>query len=51
MSPTPGALRHLAQLGREIDERITQVIQQGARERIYFARVPFPRVDKDAAAS
>lgn len=44
-----GPLRHLAQLGREIDERITQVIQQGARERIYFARVPFPRVDKDAA--
>ncbi|MPZ93898.1 MAG: hypothetical protein GEU96_03075 [Propionibacteriales bacterium] len=46
----PGALRHLARLGREIDERITQVIRQGARERIYFARVPFPRVDKDAAA-
>lgn len=45
----PGAIRHLARLGREIDERITQVIQQGARERIYFARVPFPRVDKDAA--
>lgn len=45
----PGALRHLARLGREIDERVTQVIQQGARERIYFARVPFPRVDKDAA--
>ena len=44
-----GPLRHLAHLGREIDERITQVIQQGARERIYFARVPFPRVDKDAA--
>jgi hypothetical protein len=44
-----GPLRHLAQLAREIDERITQVIQQGARERIYFARVPFPRVDKDAA--
>jgi hypothetical protein len=47
--PEPGALRHLAQLGREIDERIAQVIQQGARERIYFARVPFPRVDKHAA--
>jgi len=44
-----GPLRHLAHLGRAIDERITQVIQQGARERIYFARVPFPRVDKDAA--
>ena len=44
-----GPLRHLAHLGREVDERIAQVIQQGARERIYFARVPFPRVDKDAA--
>jgi len=43
----PGALRHLAQLGREIDERISQVIQRGARERLYFARVPFPRIDKD----
>ena len=44
-----GPLRHLTHLGREIDERITQVIRQGARERIYFTRVPFPRVDKDAA--
>jgi hypothetical protein len=47
--PEPGALRHLDRLGRELDERITLVIQQGARERIYFTRVPFPRVDKDAA--
>ena len=45
----PGALRHLAWLGREIDGRITRVIQQGARERIYFARVPLPRIDEDAA--
>lgn len=44
-----GTLRHLARLGREIDDRITQVIQQGARERIYFTRVPLPRVDKHAA--
>lgn len=54
-SPSPGAspevaaLRHLTHLCCEIDERITQVIQQGARERIYFARVPFPRVDADAS--
>jgi hypothetical protein len=45
----PGALRHFARLGHEIDERIAQVIQQGARERIYFARVPFPRLVKDSA--
>lgn len=44
-----GPLRHLAHLAREIDERITQVIQQGARERMYFTRVPLPRVDKHAA--
>lgn len=44
-----GALRHLAHLCCEIDERMTQVIHQGARERIYFARVPFPRVDADAS--
>lgn len=44
-----GPLRHLAHLAREIDERITQVIQQGARERIYFTRVLLPRVDKHAA--
>jgi len=44
-----GPLRHLAHLGREIDERITQAIQHGARERLYFARVPIPRVDTNAS--
>lgn len=43
-----GPLRHLAHLGREIDERITQVIQHGAHERLYFARVPIPRIDTNA---
>lgn len=43
-----GPLRRLAHLGREIDERITQVIQHGAHERLYFARVPIPRIDTNA---
>lgn len=43
-----GPLRHLAHLGREIDERITQLIQHGAHERHYFARVPIPHIDTNA---
>lgn len=45
----PSSLHHLANLCREIDEHVTQVIQQGAQERLYFARVPLPRVDQHAA--
>jgi hypothetical protein len=45
----PDQLRHLASLGRQIDERVAQTIQRGARERLYFARVPLPRIERDAA--
>lgn len=45
------ALRHLDKLFRGIDERIAQVIQHGARDRIYFARVPLPRLDTSASAT
>jgi hypothetical protein len=44
------ALRHLDNLFRGIDDRIAEVIQQGARERIYFARVPLPRLDTGVSA-
>lgn len=47
----PAALRHLARLDRDINERISQVILQGARDRLYFARVPLPRIDTDAPAA
>lgn len=46
----PKALRHLARLFHGIDERIAEVIQQGARDRIYFTRVPLPRLDMSVSA-
>ncbi len=49
VAPDAGSVRHLHLLFREIDERLSDVIQHGARERNYFMRVPFPRVDQSAA--
>lgn len=49
VAPDAGSVRNLQHLFRALDERLSQVIQQGARERTYFMRVPFPRVDQDAA--
>lgn len=39
------ALRHLDALFRGIDERVALAIQTGTRDRLYFARVPLPRLD------
>lgn len=50
-APDATALRHLDQLFREIDERIAQVIHDGARDRMYFARVPLPRLDTTASTT
>ena len=48
-APDAGSVRNLHLMFGKIDERLSEVIQHGARERIYFARVPLPRVDQDAA--
>lgn len=45
------ALGHLAKLFHGIDERIADVIQRGARDRIYFTRVPLPRLDTSVSAT
>lgn len=49
--PDSKALRHLARLFHGIDERVADVIQHGARDRIYFARVPLPRLDTSVSAT
>lgn len=45
----PDQLRHLASLCRQIDDHVAETIQRGARERLYFTRVPLPRVEREAA--
>ncbi|WP_121258644.1 hypothetical protein [Nocardioides ferulae] len=45
----PDQLRHLTRLGQQIDEQVAGTIQRGARERLYFTRVPLPRIERDAA--
>jgi hypothetical protein len=37
-------LRHLDPLFTRIDDRISDIIEQGARERLYFLRVKLPRI-------
>ena len=38
-------LRQLDRLFDRIDERVCAVVEHGVKERLYFVRVPFPRVD------
>jgi hypothetical protein len=45
--PTP--VRQLDLLFARVDEQISRIIEHGAKERLYFFRVPFPRVDESAA--
>lgn len=45
------ASRHLARLFHGIDERIADVLEQGVHDRIYFTRVPLPRLDTSVAAT
>jgi hypothetical protein len=45
--PTP--LRQLDPLFARVDDQISQIIEHGAKERLYFLRVPFPHVDERAA--
>jgi hypothetical protein len=40
----PRSLRHLDRLFTGIDDRVGDIIEQGARERLYFLRVRLPRV-------
>lgn len=40
------ALQHLNRLFNHIDTRISDIIEQGAKERLYFVRVQLPRVDR-----
>lgn len=41
-------LRQLDQLFTQIDERVCAAIEHGVKERLYFLRVPFPRIDDQA---
>lgn len=38
-------LRQLDRLFSHIDERVCEAVEHGVKERLYFLRVPFPRVD------
>jgi hypothetical protein len=42
------ALRQLDRLFARIDEGVRGTIEYGVRERLYFLRVPFPRIDEHA---
>lgn len=50
-APDATAIRHLDRLFGGIDQRIADVIQHGANDRIYFTRVPLPRLDTTASAT
>lgn len=41
-------MRQLDRPFARIADRIRQLIEQGARERLYFLRLPFPRIDDRA---
>jgi hypothetical protein len=41
-----GALRQLDLLFGRIDERVCAAIEYGVEKRLYFLRVPFPRIDE-----
>lgn len=38
-------MRQLDRLFSHIDERVCEAVEHGVKERFYFLRVPFPRVD------
>ncbi len=38
-------MRQLDRLFARVDDRIRELIEQGARERLYFLRLPVPRID------
>jgi hypothetical protein len=42
------ALRQLDRLFTRIDERVGGTVEYGVKERLYFLRVPFPRIDQHA---
>ncbi|CUR58163.1 conserved hypothetical protein [metagenome] len=44
----PKLVRQLDRVFSRIDEQISQCIEHGAKERLYFLRVPFPRIDENA---
>jgi hypothetical protein len=41
-------LRQLDQLFTQVDERVCAAVEHGVKERLYFLRVPFPRIDDQA---
>ena len=48
-SPDPTTVAQLSRLFARIDDQISQLVEHGARERLYFQRVPFPRIDEAAS--
>ena len=44
----PKLVRQIDRLFSRIDEQVSQCIEHGAKERHYFLRVPFPRIDDTA---
>lgn len=44
----PKLVRQLDRLFASVDELVSQCIDHGAKERLYFLRVPFPRIDDTA---
>lgn len=45
----PATVGQLSRLFARIDDQISQIVEHGARERLYFLRVPYPRIDEAAA--
>ncbi|GAA2074659.1 hypothetical protein IDH50_11240 [Aeromicrobium tamlense] len=43
-------LQRLLALSRQIDDRLGRIIEAGARERLFFERVPLPQIDSRSAA-
>ncbi|MFO6453373.1 MULTISPECIES: hypothetical protein [unclassified Aeromicrobium] len=43
-------LRRLLVLSRHVDDRIGRIIEAGARERLFFERVPLPQMDSRSTA-
>jgi len=44
----PMLVRQLDRLFDRIDDQVSRCIEHGAKERLYFLRVPFPRIDDTA---
>ena len=42
-------MRHLDQLFNRVDSRLTEVIEHGVSERLYFLRVKLPRIVEQSA--